>query len=203
MKKNLTWVVALLLVGLALGGSDCIFEEKIIELVVTGSTCVDFEEYHVTDNWTTPETYDVSDELDAILLDNGIDKSQIISAEIISITYMMTEPDVHDWTLTGTITVEYNTGPQTIVNYTNQMLSEIDGVAKYADLNQDGIAVMHEAIADYKDDLADPIVTFRVENGDVTPDPSGIDPIEFEWRACLRIYVVVEETYDWPDIFRG
>jgi hypothetical protein len=201
MKKKLTWVVALLLVGLAMSGSDCIFEQKVIELVVTGSTCVDFEEYHVTDNWTTPETYDVSDELDAILVDNGIDKTQILSAEIISITYEVIDPPVHDWTLTGTITVEYNSGPETIVNYTNQMLSEIDGVAKYADLNQDGVDEMHEAIDVYLNDTGSPIVTFRVENGDVTPDPTVLDPIEFDWRACIKIYVIVEEEYDWPDIF--
>ncbi|MBD3348513.1 MAG: hypothetical protein GF400_04880 [Candidatus Eisenbacteria bacterium] len=202
MRRKLTLAVALLLVGLALSGSDCIFEQKVVQLVVTGSTCVDFEEDHQTDNWTTPETYDVADELDAILSDNGIDKDQVIDAEIISVTYEVIDPPAHDWTLSGTITVEYDSGPQTIVNYTNQTLSEIDGVPKYADLNDAGVDEMHGAIDAYLADMS-PLVTFRVENGDVDPDPSSVDPIQFTWRACLKIYVVVEDEYDWPDVFRG
>lgn len=202
MKKNLTWVVALLLVGLALGGSDCIFEEKVIQLVILGESCTDeFDESHVTDNWTTPRTYDVSDELDDILADNDIDKDQIISAEIISATYMVTEAPVHDWDLSGTITVDYNSGPETIVNYTDQSLFAIDGVAAYADLNQAGVDEFHEAIQSYLAGSS-PVLTFAVENGDVDPNPSEQDPIEFKWIACLKIYVIVEEAYDWPDIFR-
>jgi len=203
MRTKFALAVALLLVGLALSGSDCILEEKVIQLVVLGESCTDeFDEYHTTDNWTTPRTYDVSDELDEILEDNDIHKDQIISAEIVSATYMVTEAPVHDWLLSGTITIEYGTEYETIVNYTNQSLWEIDGVAKYADLNEDGVDVFHHAVRDYLEG-ASPVLTFAVENGDVDPDPSGADPIDFKWVACLKIYVIVEEEYDWPDVFRG
>jgi hypothetical protein len=203
MKRKLTLVVALLLFGLAMSGSDCILEDKVVQLVVLGESCTDeFDEYHTTSTWTTPKAYDVSDELDAILADNGVDKDQIISAKIISATYMVTDPPGHDWMLSGTITVEYGAEYETIVNYTNQSLWEIDDVAKYADLNEAGVNVFHQAIQDYLDG-ASPVLTFRVENGDVDPDPSGADPIDFKWIACLKIYVVVEEDYEWPDVFRG
>ncbi len=201
--KKLTWIVALLLVGLAVGGSDCILEDKVVQLVILGDACTDeFDEYHTTDNWTTPDTYDVSDDLDQILADNGIDKDQIISAKLISAAYMVTDAPVHDWDLSGTITVEYDSGEQVIVDYTNQSLWEIDGVAKYADLNEAGVEVFNGAIEDYLNGLS-PVLTFRVRNGDVTPTPDGEDPIDFKWVACLKIYVVVEQDYEWPDIFRG
>ena len=203
MRRKLTVAVALLLVGLALSGSDCILEEKVIELVVLGETCVDFDESHVTDNWTTPETHDIADELDDILADNGIDKNQIISAEVISVTYEVTElpEDAPDWRLWGAITVEYLGDLETFVNYSDERLSDLDGVAKYADLNEDGIDVIHNAIDSYLLD-GSPVVTFRVENGDVDPNPSVEVPIVFSWKACLKIYVIVEEDYEWPDIFR-
>jgi len=204
MNRKLALAVALLLVGLALSGSDCIFEEKVVQLVVLGSSCTDpFDEYHTTANWDTPEEYDVSDELDAILSDNGIDKSQIISAELVSATYMVTDAPVHDWTLSGTITIRYGIDYETIVDYTDQSLWEIDGVAEYADLNDAGVDVFNQAIADYLAGGA-PVLEFATENDAVGPTPpSELDPIDFEWVACLRIYVIVEEEYDWPDVFRG
>ncbi len=200
--KKLTWIVALLLVGLALGGSDCILDEKVVQLVILGEACTDeFDEYHTTANWTTPDTYDVSDDLDRILAENDIDKGKIISAQLISATYEVTDPPEHNWTLSGTITVQYDSSPEVIVNYTDQSLSEIDGVPKYADLNSAGVNVFNDAIDDYLNGLS-PVLTFRVENGSVTPDPLLSDPVDFKWVACLKIYVVVEENYEWPDIFR-
>ena len=200
MRKKLTWLLALLLLGLALSGGDCIFETKVIELVVTGDTCVDFEEYHETDNWTNPETYDVADELDEILEDNGYSRDDVKAAKLISVTYEVIDPPAHDWQLSGTITIEYNDGPKTIVDYTNVSLDDITGTPAYATLNAAGVAEFQEAVRDYLDG-ASPVVTFAVENGDVVPDPSGEDPLEFTWRACIKMYIVVVAEYEVPDPF--
>ncbi|MEE8573768.1 MAG: hypothetical protein V3T20_10910, partial [Gemmatimonadota bacterium] len=53
-----------------------------------------------------------------------------------------------------------------------------------------------------------PVLTFAAVNGNVVPDPTdseGVPPgrINFSWQACLRMYVVLDEEFEWPDIWPG
>lgn len=211
MRKKLTLMGVLLLLGLVATGSDCIFDTKVVELIVTGETCTEkFNEDHGTEEWTTSVTYAVADELDEILSDNGVEKADVDTARLISVTYEVLTPDDHDWEISGAITVEYparGRAPEIIVDYDAVSLDAITGVPAYANLNAAGVAVFHEAVDDY---LAgqNPELTFAVVNGDVVPDPTDTEQeppgrISFSWQACLRMYIILDEEVDWPDVWPG
>jgi hypothetical protein len=204
MKRKLVWISALVLLCLALGGSDCIMDEKVIELVVYGSACVPFDEDHQSQTWTTEREYDVAGELDRILADHGYSRDDIKGAQLISVTYQVTDPPVHDWQVSGTIAIEYPLGEDhaTMVNYTIESLDAATDAPVYADLNAAGVSVFNDAVADYlPPHYLDPVVTFWVENGAVTPEPGPADPIVFSWEACIKMYLKVERKYNLPDPF--
>lgn len=208
MRKKLPLIGVMLLLGFVATGSDCIFDTKVVDLIVTGETYTPkFNEDHGTEEWITSVTYDVSDELDAILGDNDVEKADVDTARLISVTYEVVTPDDHDWEISGSITIGYAARGRSeiIVDYDTVSLDAITGAPMFADLNPAGVAVFHEAVDDYLAG-ASPVLTFAAVNGDVVPDPtdSEQDPpgrINFSWKACLRMYVVLDEEFDWPDVW--
>jgi hypothetical protein len=198
-------ILALLLIGLLLGGAGCVLEDKVIELVVTGQTCADFEENEDSANWNHPVPVNYAEQIDEILADNGLNRTDINLAKVKKATYTVLDfSHTHDWNVSGTITVERvdkPQGPFALVNYTDQSLEAALGVDIPAELNEDGVDLLNEALQDYIDGMqhAFPELIFEVVNDGVSPEPTFQDPIVFDWEACIHIQVVVDEEVTLPD----
>lgn len=203
-----TWIaVGLLAAMLLFGATGCILDEKAIELVFKNVACVDFEEYHESEVFTTPETVDVADDIDDALADQGLTRADILEANLLGATYQVTDFDTEhdDWEISGSITVrrvDISDGPDTILVYTSQSIEAAMPDPVFATLHADGVGLFNRALDDYIGG-SDPILEFSVNNGDVEPDPDGDDPLVFDWRACLKMYVIVDEEYEVPDVFGG
>ena len=212
MKKRFAVIGVLLLLGFVATGSDCIFDTKVVELIITGETCPPkYIQYSENAN-VDPDTvsYRVADDLDDILADNDIEKAKIDTIDtpkVISVSYEVLrigEAD-HDWTVSGEVTIEYTArrmGPEVIVEYDDVSLESIYHSPEFATLNPAGLAIFHAAVDDYLDG-GDPEVTFVATSQAVSPTPTEEDPIDFWWKACLRMYIVVREEFDWPDPWPG
>lgn len=209
MRKRLTLIGVLLLLGFVATGSDCLFDTKVVELIVTGETCPPKFIQYSTDADLDPDTrtHRVADDLDDILADNDIGKTSIGTARVISVSYEVErigEEAGHDFTVSGQVTIEYGArrmGPEVIVEYDDVSLESVYHSPEFATLNPAGVAIFHAAVDDY---LAggDPEVTFVAENQGITPVPTEEEPIDFWWHACLRMYVTINDTLDvldpWP-----
>ncbi|MBM3307928.1 MAG: hypothetical protein FJY74_06355 [Candidatus Eisenbacteria bacterium] len=189
-------------------GAGCILEETDVELVVKATECMTFDENHTSETFVTPRTLNLADELDDALEDFDVEREDLVRGGMIMATYEVTVPPVHDWTLTGGITVERvdkAAGPVTVVNYTSQSLMDAYGEPVFADLVQAGVDLINDAIDDYIENTThpNPVLLFKVVNGDCDPNPSVADPLVFEWDACVQFYVVIRKTLEVPDPFPG
>jgi hypothetical protein len=195
--------LAVLLCLLAVG-SSCVLEDKVIDIVVTGTTCVEFPENHDSENFTTPMTLDYGSEIGQILEDNEVSREDIVSAHVVSASYEVTQfAHDHDWVVSGTITVErVDTGgnPQVIIDYTSQSIQAAMGDKIYPELEPAGVDVLDQALADFLDGY-DPVLRFTVQNGSVDPDPSPQDRIVFVWEACVVLHLVYSAEFEGPDAF--
>ncbi len=211
MKTRFLIPVLLVLLAFALSGSDCLLYEKVLDVVFLHSTCVDFEQIEDSEEFTTPQTVDYADEIDGILEDNDIEKSDISAAHVVSASYEVTDftvPATHDdWDISGEITVRRIdvAGPTaTIVEYTSQSVAAALGTRTPATLVQQGVDLLNDALDDY---LAGemPVLEFAVvsETGDVDPAPSPSDVMEFDWTACIAFHIVAAVATDTPDPFGG
>lgn len=204
MKRYISLVALALLLCAVSVSNNCIMETKVIEIVITDSTCEILEEYHESANFVTPAIIDYAAEIDAILEDNGFSRDKIHSARVVSASYIVTEfSHTHDWIISGYIDVErmdITDGPATLINYTSQSVTAAMGDVVNAPLEVPGVALLNQALDDYLGG-ADPVLRFAVHNGNVDPQPSPVDPIEFTWRACIVIYVTTLEELDTPDPF--
>jgi len=201
MKTMMCTVLALLVCVLAVG-PGCVMEDKVVELVLKGTTCVKFPEYHESAEWNTPLVLDYADSIRSILEDNDIDIDKIKKVTLASVSYMVTQKDFpHDWDISGFITVKRDAGEaKRIVKYTDQSLEAAYLTTTYGELDAAGVAIINSAFADFLDNPYGPIVlTFTTENDAVTPVPTPQDPIDFTWKACLRIQLVYEEEFNLPD----
>jgi hypothetical protein len=194
-------VFALMLVWLLLGGGGCLMEEKVIEVVVKGETCIEFFEDHETQEYTTPVTVDYAQKIADILEEEGLSRSDIVEAKVMGATYQVTAFDhIHDWRISGDITAEHlgNGGPSTIIAYTNQSLIAAQPAPIAAHLDAAGVSVVNEALQAYIDG-GSPMLRFEVNNGIVDPEPDESDRLVFTWEACIALHVVYREEVDVPD----
>lgn len=201
MRRKSLSVLAVAALCVVLGGPGCILEEKVVEVVLTGETCAEFVEYHESEEFATPDTVDYAFRLNDILEENGLDRSDIAEARVMSATYQVTDFDhSHDWSVSGSISVERLGGgdPETIINYTNQSLLAAQPAPVAASLNADGVLIVNQALQDYLDG-GYPVLVFEVVNGTVDPDPSSSDPIVFDWEACIKIHILYQEEVEVPD----
>ena len=201
MKTLMCTVLALLLCVLAVG-PGCVMEDKVVELVLKGQTCMQWTEYHTSAEWNTPLVLDYADSIRKILEDNDIDIEKIHDARLMSVSYWVTENNTpHDWDISGFITVQRDAGAvKRIVKYTDQSLYAAYMTPTDAELDAAGVGIINGAFDSF---LADPyapiILTFTTENDAVTPVPTPEDPLDFKWKACLKIHVVYEEIFELPD----
>jgi hypothetical protein len=196
----------LLLLGLILGLSNCIMEDRRVELVFSDSTCVDFSQYATTATFrSAPVTVFFSDELDQILHDNDVlSREDIVSIHIVSASYGVTSfSQPHDWIIEGSLMVERideSEGPVPLLNYTNQSVSDALGKTIPASLDSAGVALINKAFLDFIDNGYS-ILEFRVVNSAASPSPSRIDPIQFNWKACVWVDFVTKTDLEVPDPF--
>jgi hypothetical protein len=205
MRTRFLIPLLLLLVAFALSGSNCLLDEKVLEIVYFDKTCADFEENEASEVFTTSVTVDYAEDLDDILDDNGISKSDINSAHVVSATYMVTDfSHTHDWDISGVITVRrFDTGGAavTLVTYTSQSVLGALNTSIPAVLNAAGVELINQALEEYITDTADPVLEFSVENGDVSPNPSAQDMLVFDWTGCVGIHIVAGIPLEVPDPF--
>jgi hypothetical protein len=181
----------------------CVLEEKVIEIVLSGETCADFEEDHETGDFTSESILAYGDEIQDILNDNGISRDDISKAFVVGGSYEVTDFEhSHDWTVGGSIFVERVGGganPDTLLKYTSQSLKEALDNQIWAELHADGVDVLNQALADFLNG-ANPILRFTVQNGTTTPEPSSFDRIIFDWQTCIKMQLIYVEEFDFPDI---
>ena len=205
MKKILLTAALMTSVILALGLGGCLLEDREIEVVLNQGFCTTFDEYHTTENYTTPEDLELGEELDSLLVDNDLSREQLIDAFVVSGTYKIDEfSHTHDWEIEGIITVERlditGVGPDTLIIYTEISLEDELGVVNPVDLHEDGVTIINQAIDDYIAG-SNPTLRLTVVNGEVGPtSPTVSDPIEFVWKACLNMQVIAlidTEIVEW------
>ncbi len=205
MRTRFLIPLLLLLVAFALSGSNCLLDEKVLEIVYFHKTCADFEENEDSEVFTTPVIVDYAEDLDDILDDNAISKSDINSAHVVSATCMVTDfSHAHDWDISGVITVrrvDTAGAAVTLVTYTSQSVLGALNTSTPAVLSAAGVELINEALAEYIADTADPVLEFSVENGNVEPDPSAQDMLVFDWTGCVGIHIVAGISLEVPDPF--
>ena len=207
MGKFLKILPPLVLLGLTPIVSGCLLEEKTVEIVVSEKTTAEYVHISPTKDFSSSMIIDFAAELDDVLSEEGVEKSGILYAFVTSLTYGVTSiPDMltHDWDISGQIMIgrdDISIGPDTLMTYTNQSVSDALDQVIPARLHQDGVGVINQALQQYIDGTHLPQLVFIVENGDVDPEPSSGDPIVFSWKSWLEIQVIIEKTFDVPDPF--
>jgi len=195
----------LFLFGLIQVAGGCVMEDRVVELVVNESTCVDFLEDHDTASFVNPVTVYYADEINGILEDNDVSREDIVTAMLVSASYGVTDVDpAHDdWIITGSVTVERvdkTDGPDTLWEYTSVSISAALGKKIPALMNEGGVGILNRALADF---IAgeNPVLTFKVVNSGVTPAPSVSVPIQFAWKGCIVVDIVAKSDIEVPDPF--
>ena len=200
MKKIINAAVLLLLIAFLVGLNGCITEERRAEIVLNEENCEEFAEIQTSDNFTSPYLLDIAAELDSLLEDNEISRSDIVDAFLVSAAYTVTEfLQDHPWDLAGVITVERigGAGPDTLLDYNDGITvsDAIVGDKTYVTIHEDGVAIINQALDDFIAG-ADPILRIVIETSDVDPSPSVSDPLDFIWEFCLFIQVITEVETD-------
>jgi hypothetical protein len=199
MKRTL--LVPAMVVALAAMALPGCLEEKVIEIVLSGETYADFNQDEASATWTKVAVVDMADEIRDILADNGYSTDDIKALYVMSASYGVTSfSQPHDWVIGGSITVGYNVQTETAITYTDQSVQAALGQKIPAPLEPAAVALMNSALDDFLNG-GNPILTFTVVNGSVTPTPSPVDHIIFDWRAWIGIQVVIEEKVEVPDPF--
>ena len=197
-RKKLLALLAACVVPVLLAG--CL-DDKVLDLVATGETFVDFPQNETSSSWTKAAVLDVGQEIRDILNDNGYDETDIKDAHVTSVHYGVSSfSQAHDWSITGAITVTYNGNTQTIMNYTSQSVQAALGKKIPATLQKPGVDLINQALAAFING-GNPVLTFTINNGSTTPPPSGGDPMIFDWRAWLAIQIILKQEVKIPDPF--
>ncbi len=196
--RRIIKTAAILVLMLSIAGLNGCLEDRETEIVLNDENCEHFDEYRTSAVYTTPYLLDVAEEIDNLLADNDASRGDILEAFLVSASYEITEfPHgglYHDWSFAGVIMVERIGGgnpPDTLLDYNDYITvsDEAVGDKTYVTLHEDGVAVINQALSDFISGT-DPVLRFTVENGDIDPDPSAIDPMVFSWEFCLFIQVL-------------
>jgi hypothetical protein len=182
--------------------SGCLVEEKIIELVLTGETSVEFSYDDTDEIFEDTAVIQLGDKIDDILTGANLGRDEVGSAHVSGVDYeVLSFEGSHDWLISGAIEVDRDGGGfVSLLDYTSQSVQEALGVRQGAPLTAAGVDLINQALADFLEGQS-PVLTLRVANGDVEPDPSQGDPITFSWRVTLMLQVTAEQTLDVPQLF--
>jgi hypothetical protein len=197
-------LAVLLLIGTVfLRGDGCIMKDKVIEIVVTSESSIQFVEDEDNATFADPALVNFDADIDDALAEAGYSRDDIKSAKVVAAHYGVVANDDHDWVITGAITVQrLGIGaPVTAVTYTSQSVDAALGQKIPAPLETAAVDVINAALADYIDGQTGTQLEFVIQNGAATPAPSAIDRMEFTWKAWISIYVILEDNVEWPDPF--
>ena len=201
MRKTISAAVLLILIAFLLGLTGCLTEERRAQIVLGSENCEEFDEPHDSENFVTPYTLDIAAEIDTLLDDNEVSRADIVDAFLVSAAYEVLEFEQdHGWELAGVIMIERVGSidpPDTLLDY-NEGITVSDAIVgdkTYVHVHPDGAAVINQALDDFIAG-SDPILRIVIENGDVEPDPSVADPLDFIWEFCLFIQVITELETD-------
>lgn len=204
MKTILRTLTVLITLGVLLSfASGCLVEEKVIELVLTGETSAVFS-YNDTDEvFEDTAVIEIGDKIDDILGSADLGRDEVGSAHVSGVDFeVLTLEGSHDWLISGSIDVQRDGSGSfaPLLDYTSQSLEDAFGNRQSAPLNAAGVDLINGALADFLLGQS-PVLTLRVANGDVEPNPSQSDPITFSWRVTLMLQVTGEQTLDVPQLF--
>jgi hypothetical protein len=202
MTKTAAKLGLCILACMILAGSGCILEEKVVDIVLTGETCAEFEEDHASGDFSSESVLAYGQEINEILEDNDLDRSDISSATVMGGSYEVTDfSHTHDWIVSGSILVErvdIADGPDTLLGYTSQSVSEALGTQIWAELESDGVRLLDDALLDFLNGGM-PVLKFTVANAATTPEPDGSNRIVFDWKTCIALHIIYSEEFDFPD----
>jgi hypothetical protein len=199
MKRTI--IVSAVVVALAAMAMPGCLKDKVIEIVLTGETYADFSQDEASENFVNAAVVDMGQEIRDILADNGYSTDDILEAHLTSASYGVTAfSQAHDWEISGRIDVTYKGQTETAILYDTQSVQDALGKKIPAELQGPAVDLINTALDDF---LANenPILTFTVVNGAVTPAPSGADRMIFDWRAWIAIQVIISESVEVPDPF--
>jgi hypothetical protein len=172
--------ILLLALGLIVGTSSCIMEDRVVQFVLHNGTCEEFPEYSTSTSFVTPVTVNYANEINNALADNDIDKNDIVTARLVSATYEVTDfSQSHDWVVGGSVTVERTDiggSQQPLFDYLNQAIADsVVGRVIRVDLDDAGVAVVNQALDDFivGGVNGNPVFIIRVNNGSVSPTPTS------------------------------
>ena len=193
MKKIIKAAALVFLLIFAVFASNCIVEDREVDVVITDEECLTFHENHDSENYSTPDTLYLGLELDRVLSDNSVSRSDITAAFLVSASYQVRDTILaHDWDVSGGIRIkriDVAGTEEILIAYDTLSIESAMPVPIAADLDPDGVDIINQAFIDFIAG-ADPILLLTVYNGDVEPDPTGTDPIVFSWDACLTVQIV-------------
>ncbi len=208
MKAILRYLPSLLLAALLVGGlSSCLMEEKVIELVLTGETSVEFSYNDTNEVYQEDTVIDLTGKIAELIEDAGLSTSDIDSVFVVGVEYGVTAftvPATHeDWLISGQITIDSSSdagGFLPLVNYDQQSVAEVLGERVAQILEVEGVGAINDALNGFLDGEL-PVLTLRIENGNVDPSPDTGDPIVFTWKLWLTIQILAEESLEVPEPF--
>ncbi len=207
MKKILGNCRFVLILCAVAGANGCIMEEKVLEIVITEKTCIKLHEHHTSEIYSTPAVIDYAGEIENILEDKGVSRSEIKRGIVVSATHEVTSfSQSTNWIISGRITVRRTDGPDDgpvdILSYDSISVPAALGKVSPVDLNPDGVALLNRALKSFIDG-SNPELEFVVISGegDVDPDPTLLNPMIFNWQPCITIQVIIEQRLDVPDPF--
>ena len=214
MKKTFIILLSFAMTFVIAGGSGCILEDKVIQIVVTNEVCAVFHQEEDSDNFNTPFEVDYAAEIDSILLANGytradIDTALLVSARVTVTNFPPAGPTSNknvpnDWRFSGEIKVartDVAAGPVTIIPFqTGVSVASLVGVEETVPLHPAGVALINQALADF---LAgeNPVLVFTVVSttDDIDPDPTPDNRMIFDWKAFIVGQIVLSDTVSVPD----
>jgi hypothetical protein len=195
MKKIIKASALAFLLIFAVFASNCIVVEREVDVVITDEQCLTFPENHDSENYTTPDTLFLGDELNQVLIDNEVSRSDIVTAHLVSASYQVRDTILaHDWKISGEILIKRIdvAGPEEVlIAYDTVSVNGAMPAPIGAELEPLGVDIIDQAFEDFIAG-ANPILVFTVVSGtgDIDPDPSPGDPMVFTWYACVTVQVV-------------
>lgn len=205
MRNWITYLALAAVLTLPLYGAGCL-EEKVVEIVITDETSADFSKDDESETFETPDTLDVCGSLDQALEDAGLSRGDIIKIVILGASYgALSNSSPHDWTVSGTIDISLDGGVDvTAITYTSQSIDAALGKKIKAPLTTASVDLVQAAADDWLTG-GSPVLIATLMNGTArspgnTP-PDADDPIQFRWRLWVKIQVIVEDSFEFPDPF--
>jgi hypothetical protein len=211
MKRRSVKTLTFLLIGaLVVCAAGCkILHNKVIDLVIRKSACMDFTERHDSADYVGGrESFPVAAEVDKALssLEPPLERADIDTARLTSASFEVTwlEDPGHDWTIAGRIMIGYDGQEEPMATYDEVSLRDAlaeGGPIFVPTFNQDGVDLFNQALEDYLAGL-DPEVELWVESDDCDPRPQDVgDSLKYDWNGCIYMYIVSPYSADVVDFF--